>query len=572
MTADSRGENHAAPSVLRSNGIASAEPAPDTRMMGRFDDRVIFALIVTGFLLYAATFIYRTSFVISGERYFSLFDDAMVSMRYARNLAHGYGLVWNPGGERIEGYTNPLWVLYMSLVHLLPVASSKTSLVVQVTAAVFLALNLYYVRRIALAVSGGSAAIAWGAVALTASYLPINNWSLQGMEVGVLVLLTTLCLWLAIQCMERGTSPLRLYLVLGISTLVRPDMVVPFGSILAFLFVADPVHRRTHLVSGLLVFAAVTALQTTLRLWYYGEVLPNTYYLKMTGVPLMLRISRGAFVLLKFAWKANALLFAIALVVVARGGRNTWLLATMLLSQIAYSVYVGGDAWEYWGGANRYICLAMPGFFILLSCSLDVLASTLINLTRHESQSTISARATARPWAFALLVAYAIVSLNSIYGPEALAEALLIRPPLHTGNGGKNQQEIEEALLLNRATTADATLAVVRAGTIPYFADRSSVDVLGKNDKHVAREQARMSSGLGRFVEFRPGHMKFDYAYSIGRLQPDVVVQLWQQADEAAPSLREAYVEVPLAGNCVYARRASPNILWDRLTPAACPR
>ncbi len=379
----------------------------------------------------------------------------MVSMRYARNLAHGYGLVWNPGGERVEGYTNPLWVLYMSLVHLLPVPSSKTSLVVQVTAAVFLALNLHYVRRIALAVSGGSAAIAWGAVALTASYLPINNWSLQGMEVGVLVLLTTLSLWLAIQCMERGTSPLRVYVVLGISTLVRPDMVVPFGSILAFLFVADPVRRRKHLVSGLLVFAAVTALQTTLRLWYYGDVLPNTFYLKMTGVPLMLRISRGVYVLLKFAWKANALLFAIAFVAAARGGRKTWLLATMLLSQIAYSVYVGGDAWEYWGGSNRYICLAMPGFFILLSCSLDVLASTLMNLTRHESQATISTRAKARPWAFALLVAYAIVSLNSIYGPGALAEALLIRPPLHTGNGGENHQEIEEALLLNRATTRE---------------------------------------------------------------------------------------------------------------------
>jgi hypothetical protein len=214
----------------------------------------------------------------------------------------------------------------------------------------------------------------------------------------------------------------------------------------------------------------------------------------------------------------------------------------------------------------------MPGFFILLSCSLDVLASTLMNLTRHEPQATISTRAKARPWAFALLVAYAIVSLNSIYGAGALAEALLIRPPLHTGNGGENHQEIEEALLLNRATTANATLAVVRAGTIPYFADRSSVDVLGKNDTHIAREQARMSSGLGRFVEFRPGHMKFDYAYSIGRLQPDVVVQLWQQADEAAPFLREAYVEVPLAGKCVYARRASPNILWDRFAPGACPR
>ena len=131
-------------------------------------------LFIVAFLLYSALFIYRTSFVVGGERYFSLFDDAMVSMRYARNFAHGYGLVWNPGGARVEGYTNPLWVLYMSLVHLLPIAASKVSLAVQVTAAVLLALNLVFVRRIALALSNGSRAVAFGALALTASYLPIN--------------------------------------------------------------------------------------------------------------------------------------------------------------------------------------------------------------------------------------------------------------------------------------------------------------------------------------------------------------------------------------------------------------
>ncbi|HEV7784261.1 MAG TPA: hypothetical protein VGQ28_02925, partial [Thermoanaerobaculia bacterium] len=31
-------------------------------------------------------FIYRTSFVLDGRRFFCLFDDAMISMTYARNL------------------------------------------------------------------------------------------------------------------------------------------------------------------------------------------------------------------------------------------------------------------------------------------------------------------------------------------------------------------------------------------------------------------------------------------------------------------------------------------------------
>jgi hypothetical protein len=76
-----------------------------------------FALFGIGacFVIWASLFIYQSSFVgIDGRRYFCLFDDAMVSMRYAWNLSHGLGLVWNPG-EYVEGYTNPLMTLLMSL-------------------------------------------------------------------------------------------------------------------------------------------------------------------------------------------------------------------------------------------------------------------------------------------------------------------------------------------------------------------------------------------------------------------------------------------------------------------------
>ena len=58
----------------------------------------------------------QASVAIDGTRYYYLDDDQMISMRYARNLAEGHGLVWNPG-ERVEGYTNPGWVLAMAAVH-----------------------------------------------------------------------------------------------------------------------------------------------------------------------------------------------------------------------------------------------------------------------------------------------------------------------------------------------------------------------------------------------------------------------------------------------------------------------
>lgn len=40
-------------------------------------------------------------------------DDAFISFTYAQNLAAGQGMVFNPG-ERVEGFSNPLWVLLLA--------------------------------------------------------------------------------------------------------------------------------------------------------------------------------------------------------------------------------------------------------------------------------------------------------------------------------------------------------------------------------------------------------------------------------------------------------------------------
>lgn len=74
--------------------------------------------------------------------------------------------------------------------------------------------------------------------------------------------------------------------------------------------------------------------------------------------------------------------------------------------------------------------------------------------------------------------------------------------------------------LLLRATTApDATLAVAWAGAPTYWSHRATVDLYGKSDARVAHEAAQR-------VAFKPGHTKWDYAYSVGQLRPDVLASL----------------------------------------------
>jgi arabinofuranosyltransferase len=74
---------------------------------------VIFASVLVA--LWLPRVLIGCSLTVAEERYWYLGDDAMISMRYAHNLADGIGLVWNPG-ERVEGYTNFLWTMYMAVV------------------------------------------------------------------------------------------------------------------------------------------------------------------------------------------------------------------------------------------------------------------------------------------------------------------------------------------------------------------------------------------------------------------------------------------------------------------------
>jgi hypothetical protein len=84
---------------------------------------------------------------------------------------------------------------------------------------------------------------------------------------------------------------------------------------------------------------------------------------------------------------------------------------------------------------------------------------------------------------------------------------------------------------LRRVRAADASIAVSSAGAIPYFAHRTAIDLLGKNDKVIARSKPK--------APFVPGHNKWDHEYSIGTLSPDIVVDPWLATDADREYLRK---------------------------------
>ncbi len=535
----------------------------------------VYPVIIGGFLFYAAVFIFQTSFIVDGERYFCLFDDAMISMRYAKNLASGAGLVWNPG-ERIEGFTNLLWTVYMSLLHIPDIPRSKVALLVQLTGLCCLLGNVLLVKKTTEILPGSTRWTVVTAVVLTAFYYPLINWSLQGMEVGPLALLVTATMFLCVKTIgtgfitpggnrtvsrtghvEPGSNQNHinkwLYVVPAIAVFIRIDMMFFFLTVLGCMVVLDVKNRKRHILTGALILAASLFLQTVFRQLYYGHVLPNTYYLKMEGYPFYLRMIRGLMVFLRFAALSNWALLIPLLLMLRWRNRYTTLLVIPFVVQVLYSIYVGGDAWERWTGCNRFICVAMPCFFIVVALTMTPFLSSIQSMAVSFKPAAMRYRRYLFAALFPLLAA---TQFNMFHGPRALGKWLLIRPPMYVNN---NREGVKAALLLEKHTLPSATVAVVMAGVLPYFCDRYMIDMLGKTDKTVARQKIRTVSDLWVFNKyFFPGHMKWDYRHSIGRLKPDVITDLWRNPDEAKAPLMNYSIK-QLDGFFFYFRKSGPD-------------
>lgn len=501
-------------------GLVRRHPAPGpTPSLAPVIAALAFAVWATGFIALTSTA------GPAGHRYFCLFDDAMVSMRYAWNLAHGQGLVWNPH-ERVEGFTNLLMTLVMAVpARLLDKSSAVLS--IQVLGAPIVLAAALLSLAIAKRVADDQAAPAWAFVAVLA-YYPLSYWTLMGMETG---LLTVILLGATLQVLRHeddGRFQWTLVMLLAGAVLTRPDAVVPASVLLLFRAAGLPSGRRRSVRWESAAIAALLGGLTALRLAYFGEPLPNTYYLKMEGYPLAVRCARGLrFVLPFLAWMSPALGLA-ARGVIVRRDRRTLLLAAISASALLTQVWVGGDAWPRW----RMLCPAVPLILILMIEG----ASSL----RDAAASPAARRAMAAAVSLGLVVA------NGAF----VRELFLASYPFSVTD---NQANVTAGLELARICAPTARVGVFYAGTVPYYSGLPAVDFLGKCDRRIAHLPPDLSLAVG--------HNKYDLQYSIVEQQPDYVEKFQWAREDLSAFAQENYVRV----NGLWLRRGSPNVRWELL-------
>lgn len=113
-------------------------------------------------------------------------DDAYITYRYAENLAAGHGAVFNPG-ERVEGYTNFLWMLLLAGFHAGGIDTEPASKVLgALCGAGTVLLTLLLARRL----SGDRWTLATlAAPVLLASTPTFAAWTVAGLETPLFTLL-----------------------------------------------------------------------------------------------------------------------------------------------------------------------------------------------------------------------------------------------------------------------------------------------------------------------------------------------------------------------------------------------
>ena len=526
------------------------------KTISRLHQRTFYAVAITPGLVFMLFLQWQSSENPWGSRRFTLFDDAMISMDYGRTLAKTGELVWFPGAPRVQGFTNPLWTLWMSFIHLLGFDGSSAALLVSLTGLLLILASSWVIFDLVHTYSAGNNHLIAVLSAGSLPFLyPLTYWTLRGMEVGALTFFCLLLLRATVNHIRDGrvriSFSMILPIVLGIAT--RFDFAIFCVVAIAALLLWGPAYVKIRLVAiyGAIV-VATAALVCLAQKLYWGSWLPNTYHLKMDGVSPIDRISRG----LASSAKTSVLFAIIAIAVITQlrstefHRRVVLIASAMFVAMASYAVYIGGDAWEG-EMLNRFYATILPLVPLTIGLSFNTLRKrvTPVFISLTVVLTTVGAGVTVNPFGFSrkhfyivaivsVVIALIILLLSFIPRDGYVAGAVVAAVCLIVSAYPVAQQQKNNDLLLTRTnlfvtesvetmrdtTEADARVATIWAGVPAYYSNRTMLDLLGKNDTFIAT-----SAPHG---EFFPGHNKWDYDYSIGKLQPDVVFQTFDRGLE----------------------------------------
>jgi hypothetical protein len=200
-------------------------------------------------------------------------DDLFISLRYADNLAHGLGAVYNPG-ERVEGYSGPSWMLLQSVGISFGLEGVTWTKFLGVLSLLALEAGLFGVTRFVFRVPG---LLAWLPSAFCAFNSYVVNWAVLGLETPLhlaSIVLGALAVHVFLSRSSQAAAVLCVLALVGLG-MSRPESPM-YLAVCILALLAVPRMLALVVLPALGILAALLLLRRS----YYGYFVPNTYFVK----------------------------------------------------------------------------------------------------------------------------------------------------------------------------------------------------------------------------------------------------------------------------------------------------
>lgn len=440
-------------------------------------------------------------------------DDSWIHLQFARNLAEGRGLSYNPG-ELVTGSTAPLWTALLAPLFLLPgsvVAWTKLLGIAFHLAGVAVAWRLGRELGLGRGLAGLAAVLM-----LTTSWL---IWSaLSGMEIPLFIFLSLSGILLHIREREQPERPPLAVPVLAVAALARPEglllvVLALFDRLLVFERDEDGplLWRRPPLrpvIVGALLAVLTLAGPVLFYRWAGGSWLPTTFGAKGGDLRRLMPNLSYVYTVIGVWFRSQPFLSLLAgagvVTLLARLGtrRDRGLLPALWLIglPLAYSMMAPSPT-KLMGNFGRYYFPHLPVLILLGALGLEPAARALGPRPRTGEGRRVPLGA--------LLAA--VILATALWGFAQGA----VRYARNVAN--VEDSDVKIARWLGERVPPQALLAVNDIGAIKFLLPNPVLDLAGIANPEIRGEVSQIMAATGL-------PWQNAMAEAIARRRPDYVV------------------------------------------------
>lgn len=431
-------------------------------------------------------------------------DDAYIIFRYAANLVDFGELNWNVGEDPVEGYTGVALSVLIASLYKLGISPLVASKVIGVGSYVLTAVTLYcisvrlnfvtWVRILTLALFCG------------APFFYIH--AISGLETMLYTLFITTSILALYNYLSKEVHDSRSLTLLCISllavSLTRPEGVlmaaITFLGVAVYTFILRKGDFRGVAMQSIMIFAIPAILYFIARYSYYGQLFPNTFYVKVQSDSLFQMESVWAFERYLTFFIVPLLLAALLITASFRqslgfimqqyrpmlGALNTVAVVSALFVILSVTFYLHSNLIMNY--AHR--------FFSPITTIIILWVAFLLN----AGWNSVAKRGGKLTRAVAVFIAIAITLQGGVYAkgyPEQFHYTTWYSQTLA-------DEHISIGKWINKNIPKDEWLTVHSdAGAIPYYSQLKTVDFGALNDENIIKLNAH--ERVDYFYSYNPG-------------------------------------------------------------------